>query len=154
MGLFDFVKDAGARLFSSAKPTQPPEEAAKESAEALSKAVFDLNLNVKNLQIDFKDDVVTLRGETPSQADREKVVLAVGNVRGVSRVDDRLTVEKPEPEAVMYTVKPGDTLSKISKAHYGNAMKYMVIFEANKPMLENPDKIYPGQTLRIPSLGE
>ena len=46
----------------------------------------------------------------------------------------------------------GDSLSKIAKEHYGNAMKYPVIFEANKPMLEHPDKIYPGQVLRIPAI--
>jgi nucleoid-associated protein YgaU len=62
-------------------------------------------------------------------------------------------VAKAEPEATFYTVKRGDTLSGIAKAHYGNAGKYMVIFEANKPMLEDPDKIYPGQVLRIPPLG-
>jgi nucleoid-associated protein YgaU len=52
----------------------------------------------------------------------------------------------------MYTVKSGDTLSAIAKEQYGDAMKYPQIFEANKPMLENPDKIYPGQVLRIPPL--
>ena len=75
----------------------------------------------------------------------------MGNTQGVARVDDQLKVEKPAPEAVMYTVQPGDSLSKIAKAHYGDAMKYTVIFEANKPMLSHPDKIYPGQVLRIPS---
>ena len=48
-------------------------------------------------------------------------------------------------------VKPGDTLSKIAKEEYGDANTYMKIFEANKPMLSNPDKIYPGQMLRIPA---
>jgi len=59
-------------------------------------------------------------------------------------------VETPEPEAKFYTVVSGDSLSKIAKEYYGNAMKYPVIFEANKPMLSHPDKIYPGQVLRIP----
>jgi nucleoid-associated protein YgaU len=45
----------------------------------------------------------------------------------------------------------GDTLSKIAKEAYGDANAYMKIFEANKPMLSNPDKIYPGQKLRIPA---
>ena len=86
--------------------------------------------------------------------DEEIVVLTAGNTKGVARVDDRLAVDAPEPEpaAVMYTVVSGDTLSGIAKAQYGNAMKYMTIFEANKPMLEDPDKIYPGQVLRIPPL--
>ena len=74
----------------------------------------------------------------------------MGNNKGIAKVDDRITMEKKEPEAMYYTVQRGDTLSKIAKTHYGNAMKYQVIFEANRPMLKDPDKIYPGQNLRIP----
>ena len=81
---------------------------------------------------------------------REKIILAVGNTEGIARVDDRLEVVKPEPEAQYYTVVKGDTLSKISKEYYGDPMKYPAIFEANKPMLKDPDLIYPGQVLRIP----
>jgi nucleoid-associated protein YgaU len=109
-------------------------------------------MHVEDLQVQFRDGVAVLQGKTDSQAEREKVVLMVGNTQGVAQVDDRLVVEKPEPEAVMYTVQSGDSLSKIAKQQYGNAMKYMVIFEANRPMLENPDLIYPGQVLRIPPL--
>lgn len=99
-------------------------------------------------------DHVVVSGVAESQSEREKVILTVGNVAGVATVDDRMTVsaEAPEQEAVFYEVKKGDTLSKISKEHYGSANKYMVIFEANKPMLKDPDKIYPGQMLRIPPL--
>ncbi len=82
---------------------------------------------------------------------REKVVLVLGNTAGIAQVDDRLEVERKEPEAQFYTVKSGDTLSKIAKQYYGNANKYPTIFEANRPMLQNPDKIYPGQVLRIPA---
>jgi nucleoid-associated protein YgaU len=74
----------------------------------------------------------------------------VGNTKGVARVDDQMTVEAPAPEAALYTVKSGDGLSKIAKVHYGDASKYPVIFEANKPMLKDPNKIYPRQVLRIP----
>ena len=88
----------------------------------------------------------------PDQATRERVILALGNVHGVARVDDRLEVVVPAPEAVLYTVQSGDSLSKIALAHYGDAMKYPVIFEANQPLLTDPDKIYPGQVLRIPEL--
>ena len=70
---------------------------------------------------------------------------------GVVQVNDGMSVDFSEPEAVYYTVVSGDTLSKISKVNYGDANKYMVIFEANKPMLTHPDKIYPGQALRIPA---
>jgi nucleoid-associated protein YgaU len=92
-----------------------------------------------------------LEGEVAKQEDGEKISLAVGNVEGVSSVDNRLEVAVPEPEAQFYTVVSGDSLSKIAKQFYGNANKYPVIFEANKPMLNHPDKIYPGQVLRIPA---
>ena len=69
----------------------------------------------------------------------------------VGEVDDQMEVENKEPEAQFHTVEKGDSLSKIAKKYYGNAMKYPVIFEANKPMLTDPDKIYPGQVLRIPA---
>lgn len=108
--------------------------------------------DVKNLLIELNDDTVVVQGQVESQEQREKIVLVLGNVEGVAAVDDRMTVVVPAPESVFYEVKKGDTLSKIAKAHYGDAMKYPVIFEANKPMLKDPDLIYPGQVLRIPSL--
>jgi len=81
----------------------------------------------------------------------EKIVLCCGNVSSVDHVDDNLTVVAPAAEARYYTVKSGDNLSRISKEMYGNPNRYTDIFEVNKPMLTNPDKIYPGQMLRIPA---
>ena len=144
MGLLDFVLNAGAKLFGKGGPS--PEEKAKILTDTVNK----LGLEVENLNITVADDVATVSGTTPSQAIREKVLLAVGNTEGIAKVDDKIDVVKPEPEAQYYTVKSGDSLSKIAKEYYGDAMKYPVIFEANKPMLENPDLIYPGQVLRIP----
>jgi nucleoid-associated protein YgaU len=92
---------------------------------------------------------VTLTGTTDSQETREKVVLLVGNVQGVGQVDDQLQVAQPAPETHFYTVKRGATLSKIAQAHDGDATQYPRIFEANRPLLRDPDEIYPGQTLRI-----
>ncbi len=166
MGLLDFVKSAGEKLgLGDDKPERPAAKAPqapgaaevkklheRRLAAALARAVGELKLDVDELGVRVDEDVATVTGKVKSQADREKVVLAVGNTRGIARVDDRLEVEKKEPEATMYTVKSGDSLSKIAKQHYGNAMKYPVIFEANKPMLKDPDKIYPGQVLRIPPL--
>ena len=87
-----------------------------------------------------------------TNAEREKVILALGNVEGVGSVADEIAVTNPEPESTFHEVKSGDTLSKISRDVYGDPMKYNIIFEANRPMLEHPDKIYPGQILRIPAL--
>ena len=154
MGLFDFVKDAGARLFGRdekpPEPTEAPEVIAARKASALTRIVNSIGIAVDGLSISVNDDTAVIRGRVSSQAEKEKVVLTAGNVNGISRVDDQLEVEAPEPEATFYTVKSGDSLSKIAKEHYGNAMKYPMIFEANKPMLSDPDKIYPGQVLRIP----
>ena len=165
MGLFDFVKSAGAKIFGGGdepKPQAAPNDpvavakaqelADRRKAARLVEAVQGLGLKVEDLSVKVEGDTATVSGTCSSQADREKVVLAVGNTHGIARVDDQLEVSAPEPEAVFYTVKSGDSLSKIAKAHYGNAMKYPVIFEANKPMLTDPDKIYPGQVLRIPAL--
>ena len=93
-----------------------------------------------------------MQGVAPTQAVKEKVTLCCGNVANVQSVDNLMTVTSPEPEAQYHDVVRGDTLSAISKKYYGDANKYNVIFEANKPMLSNPDKIYPGQKLRIPAL--
>jgi nucleoid-associated protein YgaU len=150
MGLFDFLKDAGEKMTQSRDDAELASERAK--AEALTNQVQVLGLKVDDLDVHFDDGIVTVKGKAPSQQEREKVVLVLGNTQGVARVDDQLTVEAPEPEATLYTVKSGDSLSKIAKAHYGDAMKYPVIFEANQPMLKDPDKIYPGQVLRIPPL--
>jgi len=96
-------------------------------------------------------DLATVRGQVQAQADKEKIVLAIGNVDHVAQVDDQLTVAHPEPESKFYTVKSGDNLSKIAKEFYADANQYPKIFEANKPLLKSPDEIFPGQVLRIPS---
>ena len=155
MGLLDFVKGAGAKLTGK---EAAGERAAAEAFEELRKGntlmqhVLAMGLKAEGLKITYDDGVATVRGTCPSQGEKEKIVLTVGNVAGVSQVDDRLVVEKPEPEAVFYTVVSGDTLSKIAKVQYGDAGKYPAIFEANKPMLTDPNKIYVGQVLRIPPI--
>lgn len=161
MGLFSFIKNAGSKLFgketkeATANATAGDaahriEQANKLKTMALRGVIEALNLPIQNLELEVQDDAVTVYGQTDSQADREKVILAIGNVDGIATVDDRISVVNPEPEAQFYEVKKGDTLSKIAKEYYGNAMKYPVIFEANKPMLKDPNLIYPGQMLRIP----
>ncbi|MGV6845666.1 MAG: peptidoglycan-binding protein LysM [Lutibacter sp.] len=153
MGLFSFIKDAGAKVFGIGKTTAEEQaEAAKEKANKLVEAVETLGFNVQDLNVEVNDDVATVWGEAENQETREKVILVVGNTEGIATVDDRLTVKVEEPQAQFHTVVKGDYLSKIAKKYYGDAMKYPVIFEANKPMLTDPDKIYPGQVLRIPNL--
>ena len=156
MGIFDFLKGSGAKIFNKKEEetikTATPVETEKMKTDAMMRAVNALNLPVKDISLDIQDDTVVVYGQAETQVAKELVVLTLGNNMGVARVDDRITVVKQEPEATFYEVKSGDTLSKIAKAHYGDAMKYNSIFEANKPMLTDPDKIYPGQKLRIPKL--
>ncbi|WP_298901416.1 peptidoglycan-binding protein LysM [uncultured Psychroserpens sp.] len=168
MGLFSFIKNAGAKVFGIGKTTE--EEAAEARAKArreadaaelkleeaaarnLEETINDLQLRVDNLYVVVDDEMARVSGMAYDQATKEKVVLVIGNTAGISTVDDQMTVEHVEPEAQFHTVASGDTLGKIAKHYYGNAMKYPEIFEANKPMLTDPDKIYPGQVLRIPHL--
>lgn len=157
MGLFSFLKKAGSNIFKSSE--KKAEEAAEEAAArkeqmlvALRGVIDGLALPIEGLELDLEEDQVTVYGQCESQADKEKIILALGNVAGIATVDDRISVVVPAPEATFYEVQSGDSLSKIAKAHYGDPMKYPVIFEANKPMLSDPDKIYPGQVLRIPVL--
>jgi LysM repeat protein len=164
MGLFSFLKNAGAKTFkeaekSAAKEVKPgeakvnPDTLKKYKLLLLKSVAESLHLPVRDLHLDLNDDRVTVSGEVDSQADREKIVLALGNVEGIATVEDNIVVAaEPEPEADFYEVKKGDSLSKIAKQFYGDAMKYPAIFEANKPMLKDPNLIYPGQMLRIPKL--
>lgn len=149
MGLFSFLKNKGAKLFG--KKAAEDKEVKLSKADQLKAEINRLGLNVNDLGIELCEQVI-VSGTTQTNAEREKVILALGNVEGVGSVDDQLAVSNPEPEAQFYTVQSGDSLSKISKTMYGDAMKYNTIFEANKPMLDHPDKIYPGQVLRIPQL--
>lgn len=148
MGIFDFLKDKGEKLPEETKAQLSDEQ----RATAIAAIVTGLGLDVDDLKVSYHGGTATVHGTVPSQAEREKVILAIGNIQGIAAVDDRLAVVEPAPEAKMYTVQRGDSLSKIAKEFYGDAMKYPVIFEANQPMLKDPDKIYPGQVLRIPPL--
>lgn len=162
MGLFDFVKNAGASIFGKDEPAaapaphthqvSPQELEAMKRRKALEKLLAEFSLQVEELKIDVQGDTAIVHGMVDDQAEREKVVLALGNVAGIAHIDDRLETKAKAPEAQMYTVVAGDSLSKIARHFYGDASKYNAIFVANQPMLKDPDKIYPGQVLRIPPL--
>ncbi len=152
MGLFSFIKTAGAKLFGKKEAEAPAEEKPQLKAKALVDYIKQLGLPFQTITLSLRGDDVVLTGEVEKQEDSERIVLAVGNVEGVDTVDNQMRVKAPKPEARYHTVVSGDWLSKIAEKYYGDASKYNVIFEANKPMLAHPDKIYPGQVLRIPNL--
>ena len=185
MGLFDFVKNAGAKIFGKDRDNDNDGDKNNDGkldvGRGLSGHLRDHGINPSTMKFTFDGDTVVVEGTVPDQITREKAILIVGNVEGVGRVDDRLRVgsavastggsvplagsapaggsqtvaHKSADESTgwtskTYTVQKGDTLSGIAKKMYGEANKYPQIFEANKPMLKDPDKIYPGQVLRIP----
>ena len=167
MGLLDFVKNAGEKLFGTGKAQAAMKEAeaapaddskVKAANDAASDAIMayigSQGLKATGLTVNFDGatSTVSVYGVAPNQETMEKIVLCCGNVAGVEKVNNMMSVDRSEPEATYYTVVSGDTLSKISKQQYGDPNKYMKIYEANTPMLKHPDKIYPGQVLRIPPL--
>ncbi len=151
MGLISFFQGVGEKLFGS-NEKEAAQKTPELKASALLAHIQKLGLPFKKLTVKVSGDTVTLEGEVASQEDAEKLLLAVGNVEGVKAVDNQLAVIEPKPEARYHTVEKGDWLSKIAQKYYGDPQKYNIIFEANKPMLTHPDKIYPGQVLRIPHL--
>jgi nucleoid-associated protein YgaU len=173
MSIISFMKDAGEHLFkrphpvpdirplpgkpagSAATAAKPDVDALEMSAaKAIRNYIASKGLPADKIDIDFdaNTSTVTVSGTVPDQETREKVVVCCGNVASVAHVNDQLKVANGGKAGDYYTVKSGDTLSKIAKHYYGDANRYSAIFEANKPMLGDPDKIYPGQTLRIPRL--
>ncbi|MCG3643146.1 peptidoglycan-binding protein LysM [Pseudomonas putida] len=145
MSLFSFVKEAGEKLIDLLTPGNANAE------EQLKKHVEAVGLGNPNISATVEGDKIILKGEVASQEEKEKIILAAGNISGVASVEDQITVTGPIVQVARFvTVKSGDTLSAIAMVVYGNAGQYNKIFEANKPMLKHPDKIYPGQVLRIP----
>ncbi len=165
MGLLSFIKTAGEKLFgkgdaqaaqaaASADPSPEKIEAANSAAaQAILTYIETMNIDASGVSVEFDgaESAVTVSGQVADQATKERILLCCGNVHGVGQVNDMLTVAEPADEAQYYTVVSGDNLSKIAKEFYGDPNVYMAIFEANKPMLSHPDKIYPGQMLRIPA---
>ena len=169
MGIVSFFKEAGQKLFghkeaeaaaqeAQAAPDDADRQARIAEANATAAAAIATYIGAQNLsadglavEFDAASSTVTVAGVAADQATKEKILLCCGNVHGVEQVSDMMTVAEPADESQYHTVERGDTLSAIAKKFYGNANEYNKIFEANRPMLGHPDKIYPGQLLRIPA---
>lgn len=150
MSIFSFLKEAGEKILDAITPGNA------NADEVLKKHITDVGLGNPNVQTTVEGSTVTVTGEAASQEEKEKILVTLGNIQGVEKVDDQMTVAAsastaaPAVESRFETVQKGDTLSAISKRVYGDANKYQKIFDANKPMLKDVNKIYLGQTLRIP----
>ncbi|OCX66897.1 peptidoglycan-binding protein LysM [Thioclava sp. SK-1] len=143
MGLWNFAKTAGKSLFGGkAEAAEAPKE------EALQTELKALGLDASGIDLAVDGDKVVVKGAAVDAETKEKIILAVGNVDGVAAVET--DTDADTGDAVFHTVEKGDTLWAVSQKALGDGSKYMTIFEANKPMLSDPDKIYPGQVLRIP----
>jgi nucleoid-associated protein YgaU len=141
MGLFDFVKDIGNKIFGSEE----------EAPEKIKELIESENPGVSNLQVTVQDGVAVISGEAQSAEAMEKAVLMAGNIKGIGEVRaDKLTAPPPVAEVDYYIIERGDTLSAIAKKYYGNAGDYPKIFEANREVIKDPDLIFPGQKIRIP----
>lgn len=152
MGLISFIKNAGAKVFGKGK-----EEKEADRIELIKSHIQRYGFLVEDMKVDVAGEKITIAGKVDSLAVKNKILVAAGNIEGISEVDDLMVVKQaevaePEKESRFYTVKKGDYLSKIAKEMYGDASKHPIIFEANKPMLKDPDLIYPGQVLIIPEL--
>lgn len=148
MRLFDFVKRAGKYL--GIGKAEAMDEA--PSADAIKREIESHGLEADGLSVEVEGDTVTVSGKTASQELREKIIMAAGNIAGVGKVREAIEAATGSDDSDWHTVKKGDTLWAIASKFYGNGSKYQQIFEANRPMLSHPDKIYPGQKLRIPKL--
>ena len=144
MGIFDFIKSAGKAVGLGGKDEAP-------SADALKKELDSHSLGTEKVVVEVKGDRAIIRGDVSSQEVLEKAIVAIGNTQGIAKVEAEVKVPDAK-EPVFYTVKKGDNLWKISEHFYKSGAKHTVIFEANRPMLTHPDKIYPGQVLRIPAI--
>ena len=141
MGLFDFVKDMGNKLFNR--------EA--EAAEVIRGHIEEANPGIDGLKVGFDHGTVTLSGTAKSAEAMEKAVLMAGNVQGVEKVEiDGLSAPQETQKVEYYTIVSGDTLSALAKRYYGKGSLYPRIFEANREVIKDPDKIFVGQKIRIP----
>jgi nucleoid-associated protein YgaU len=147
MGLFKFLKEAGAKLLGGKAQAATP--------DALKQEVDSHGFDSGKLNIDVQGDKVKLGGQAVSQEEAERIILALGNTIGVAEVDtSELQVQQPSQQSTMYTVQKGDTLWEIAEKHYGKGKgaKYTEIVKANSPPVKDPDMIQPGWVLRIPPL--
>lgn len=160
MGLFSFIKHAGTKVFGigNMHALEVAEVAAigvrleEVAATRLEENIKSSQIQVENFNLVIEDDVATITGVSYNQEAKEKIILLVGNTIGITTVNDQMTVKNKGKKSQFYTVLKGDSLGVIAKNIYNDPQKYINVLQANNPMLTHPNKIYPGQVLRIPTI--
>jgi nucleoid-associated protein YgaU len=157
MGIFSFIKTAGKAMLEKStlenKHKKRTKEALKLRQEGMLEGlIYNAGLKIKHLDVEIKGGKVTVFGETDKAEDREKAILILGNVAGITEVDDRISLTAGPQKPRFYEVQKGDTLSGIARQFYGDPLKYDVLFEANRQVIEDPNLIYPGQKIRVPEI--
>lgn len=168
MGIFSFIKNEGVDILDGHKISEELDfeakinlrlkaageeiEAESEAAQKFEKIIRNFQFEVEKLKVVVDDDQVTVKGKAKDQCSKEKIVLILGNIKGIATVDDQMSVDHEVLESKFHTVAKDDNLNKIAQHYYGNANKFIKVLEANMPMLKTSDSIYPGQVLRIPYL--
>jgi nucleoid-associated protein YgaU len=144
MGFFDFIKDAGAKILGKGNDSENVKKLIEEEKETMP---------IEGLEVEVEGDTVVLRGKAKSAEDKVKAALIAGNIEGVSKVNaDELETEDTQViDDIFYEVQKGDTLWRIADIYYKDGSRYTEIFEANREVIKDPDKIYPGQMIRIPN---
>lgn len=159
MGLFDFAANMGKSVFGIGDA---------DAAEKIKQDIEANNPGISNLEVELTEaDVCVLRGDCDNADAKEKAILMAGNMKGVAtvvahglkptEVTNTGTMEEVEDQSFeastgteYYTIESGDTLWGIAAKFLGNGSKYPEIFEANREVIEDPDKIFVGQKIRIP----
>jgi len=149
MGLLGLVKSVGAKIFGATETAAAPPAQGEQEAEKH-------DLDVAHVEVKSAGDKAVLSGSAAATEETEKIAPATDDPVGVATVQDDLAAPDKAPGSKFYTVRSGDTLWKIAEAEYGHGHggRYHRIFEANVPLLSDPDKIHPGQVLRIPPLSD
>jgi nucleoid-associated protein YgaU len=166
MGVFDFVRGIGNRLTGGGSSEAAADDpvADQKKAIAMTTELKKLGLPVEGLKVAFRSGTATLSGTVTSSAVEHKLIVALGNISDVGKVDSQIVVRPPATQAtaaqaapvvaapppIFHTVKAGESLSLIAKELYGAIHLYPAIFEANQPMITDVDQIFPGQVLTIP----
>ena len=144
MGLFDFAKNIGKKIFGS-------DDNEDDASKKLTQHIEEDNPGIKNLQVEVVDGVATIKGETEDPSALEKAILMAGNAMGIEEVRaDEVSAPTQTIEVQYYEIEKGDSLWKIAKNFYGDGNKYTKIFDANREVIQDADKIFPGQKIRIP----